>query len=171
MHFVVNANMSTSTRVTRSKGESDRLSLAMRMRPTRKETILGRNRCMALNTTFNVGWNQQQQMLTQMPQLPTQSPQANSVGRMETPAPMLPPGPHRPLTTRMPLPTSPTSSSWSSAPLFKEDKYSSTSEEETEADTEITFIHGRNQPIGTFVNNPMTETNIHTNDGKLHYPG
>ena len=53
----------------------------------------------------------------------------------------------------MPLPASPTSSSWSSAPLFKEDKYSSTSEEESEADSEVTFIHGRNQPNGTFVNN------------------
>ena len=53
----------------------------------------------------------------------------------------------------MPLPTSPTSSSRSSAPLFKEDKYSSTSEEESEVDAEVTFIHGRNQPNGTFANN------------------
>ena len=57
----------------------------------------------------------------------------------------------------MPLPTSLTSSSQSSAPLFKEDKYSSTSEEETEMDAEITFIHDRNQPNGTFVNNPTTK--------------
>ena len=149
--------MSTSTRVTRSKGESDRLSLPTRMRPTRKETISGRNGGTALNTTFNMGWDQQQQMLTQMPHLPIQSPQATSAGRMETPALMLPPGPHRPLTPRMPLPASPTSSSGSSAPLLKEDKDSSTSEEETEADTEITFIHGRNQLNGTFTNNPMTE--------------
>ena len=149
--------MSTSTRVTRSKGESDGLSLPTRTRPTRKETILGRNRGTALNTTFNTGQDQQQQMLTQTPQLPTQSPQANSVGRMEIPAPMLPSGPHRPLTLHMPLPASPTSSSRSSAPLFKEDKYSSTSEEETEADAEITFIHGRNQPNRMFANNPMTK--------------
>ena len=152
--------MSTSTRVTRSKGESDGLSLPMRMRPTRKETISGRNGDMALNTTFNVGRDQQQQMLTQMPQLPTQPPQDNSVRRMETPAPMLPPGPHRPLTPCMPLPASPASSSQpsrSSDPLFKEDKYSSTSEEETEADPEITFIHGRNHPNGMFTHNPMTE--------------
>ena len=139
--------MSTSTRVTRSKGESD--GLPMRMRLTRKETK---------NTTFNVGRDQQQQMLTQMPQLPTQSPQATSVGKTETPAPMLPPGPHRPLTPCMPLPASPTSSSWSSAPLFKEDKYSSTLEEETEVDTKITFIHGRNQPNGTFVTETPTST-------------
>ena len=152
--------MSTSTRVTRSKGESDGLSLPMRTRPTRKETISGWNGGMALTTTFNVGWDQQQQMLTQMPQLLTQSPQANSVRRMETPAPMLPPGPHRPLTPRMPLPASPTSSSQpsrSSALLFKEDKYSSTSEEETEVDTEVTFIHGRNQPNRMFTHNPTTK--------------
>ena len=79
--------MSTTTRVTRSKGESDGLSLPMKTRPTRKETK---------NTTSNMGRDQQQQMLTQMPHLPTQSPQANSVGRTETPALMLPPGPHRP---------------------------------------------------------------------------
>ena len=154
MHFVINANMSTSTRVTRSKGESDGLSLPMRTRPTRKETILGRKGGTVLNTTFNTGWDQQQQMPTQMPQLLTQSPQATSVGRTGTSAPMLPPGPHRPLTPCMPLPASPTSSSRSSAPLFKEDKYSSTLEEETEADAEITFIHGRNQPNRMFANNP-----------------
>ena len=79
---------------------------------------------------------------------------------MGTPAPMLPPGPHRPLTPCMPLPTSPTSSSQpsqSSASLFKEDKYSSTSEEETEVDAQVTFINGRNQPNRTFAHNPTTE--------------
>ena len=103
--------MSTSTRITRHKGESDGLSLPTRMRPTRKDTILGRNGGTVLNTTFNVSRDQQQQMLTQTPHLPTQSPQATSAGRTETTAPMLPPGPHRPLTPRMPLPASPTSSS------------------------------------------------------------
>ena len=148
--------MSTSTRIMRSKGESDGLSLPTRTRPTRKDTISGRNGGMALNTTFNMGRDQQQQMPTQMPHLPTQSPQATSAERIENTALMLPPGPHRPLTPRMPLPASPTSSSRSSAPLFKEDKYSSTSEEESEADAEVTFIHGRNQPNGTFANN-LTE--------------
>ena len=65
---------------------------------------------------------------------------------------MLPPGPHRPLTPHMPLPVSPTSSSRSSAPLFKEDKYSSTSQEESEVDAEVTFIHSRSHPSGTFAN-------------------
>ena len=120
----LHTNMSTSTRIMRSKGESDGLSLPTRTRPTRKDTTSGRNGGTMLNTTFNAGWNQQQWMPTQMPHLPTQSPEATSAERMDATAPMLPPGPHRPLTPRMPLPASPTSSSRSSAPLFKEDKYS-----------------------------------------------
>ena len=136
--------MSTSTRITRSKGESDGLSLPMRMRSTRRDTASGRNGGTALSTS---GQEQQQQMPTQTPHL-TQSPEAGSAERTAT-APMLPPGPHRPLTPCMPLPASPTSSPHSSAPLFKEDKYSSTSEEESEAD-EVTFTHGRNN--ATFLN-------------------
>ena len=136
--------MSTSTRVTRSKGESDELSLPMRMRPTRRDTASGRNGGTVLSTP---GWDQQQQMPTQMPHL-TQSPEAASAEGTAT-APMLPPGPHQPLTPQMPLPASPASSSHSSAPLFKEDKYSSTSEEESETD-EVTFIHGKSN--GTFSN-------------------
>ena len=129
--------MSTSTRITRSKGESDGLSL-----PTRRDTALRRNGGTALSTS---GWEQQQQMPTQMPHL-TQLPEAASAERTAT-APMLPPGPHRPLTPCMPLPASPTSNPHSSAPLFKEDRYSSTSEKESEAD-EVTFTHDKNN--GTF---------------------
>ena len=135
--------MSTSTRITRSKGESDRLSLPMRMKPTRRDTALGRNGGTAPSTS---GREQQQQMPTQTPHL-TQSPEAASAKRTAT-APMLSPGPHRPLTTRMSLPTSPTSSPHSSAPLFKEDRYSSTWEEESEVD-KVTFTHGKNN--GTFL--------------------
>ena len=141
--------MSTSTRITRSKGESDGLSLPTRTRPTRKDTTSGRNGGMALNIPGNTGRDQQQQMPIQMPHL-TQSPQTTSAERTEATTPLLPPGPHRPLTPPMPLPTSPTSSSWSSEPLFKEDKYSSTLEEESEADAEVTFIHGRSN--STFAN-------------------
>ena len=157
--------MSTNTRITRSKGKSDGLSLPTRTRPTRKETISGKDGGMALNTTSNVGLHQHQQMLTQMPQLPIQSPQANPVRRTETPAPMLPPGPHRPLTPHIPLPTSPTSGSQPSqlsAPLFKEGRYSSTSEEETEVDAEVTLINGRNQPNRTFAHNSTTERPMST---------
>ena len=97
--------MSTSTRITNSKGKSDGLSLPMRMRPTRRDTASGRNGGTALSTS---GWEHQQQMPTQTPHL-TQSPEAASAERTTT-APMLPPGPHRPLTPHMPLPTLPTSS-------------------------------------------------------------
>ena len=149
--------MSTSTRIRRSKGESDGLSLPTRMRPTRKDTTSGRNGGTALSIPGNTGQDQQQQMPTQMPHL-TQSPEAASAERMEATAPMLPPGPHRPLMPRMPLPTSPASSSRSSAPLFKEEKYSSTSEEESEAD-EVTFIHGRSN--GTFANHQAERPHQH----------
>ena len=44
------------------------------------------------------------------------------------------------------------SSSVSSAPLFKEDKYSSTSEEESEVDAEVTFLHNRSRLSGTSMN-------------------
>ena len=136
--------MSTSTGITRSKGESDGLSLPMRTRPTRRDTASGRNRGTVLGTP---GREQHQEMLTQMPLL-NQSPEAASAEKTAT-APMLLPGPHRPLTPRMPLPASPASSQHSSASLFKEDRYSSTSEEESEVD-EVTFIHGQNH--STFSN-------------------
>ena len=85
-----------------------------------------------------------------MPHL-TQSPKAAPEERTVT-APMLPPGLHRPLTPRMPLPTSPTSSLRSSAPLFQEDGYSLTSEGESE----VTFTHGRSN--GTFLNQHTERT-------------
>ena len=139
--------MATSTRVTRSKGESDGLSLPMRSRPTRRDATSGRNRGTALSTS---GKEHQQQMPTQTPHF-TQSPEAAPEKRTATP-PMLPPGLHRPLTPRMPLPTSPASSLHSSAPLFQEDGYSSTSEEESE----VTFTHGRSN--STFLNQPAERT-------------
>ena len=126
--------MATSTRITRSKGESDGLSLPMRLRSTRRDATLGRNGGTMLSTS---GREHQQQMPTQMPH-PTQSPEAAPAERTAT-APMLPPGLHRPLTPCMSLPALPASSLSSSTPLFQEDGYSSTSEEEFEA----TFTHGR----------------------------
>ena len=125
--------MASSTRITRSKGESDRLSLPMKWRPTRRDATSGRNG----GTTSTSSWEHQQQMPTQMPHT-TQSPETASAKQPAT-VPMLPPGPHRPLTPRMPLPASPASSLNSSAPLFQEEGYSSTSEEESK----VTFTHGR----------------------------
>ena len=126
--------MATSTRITRSKGKSDGLSLPMRSRSTRRDATSRSDGGTMLSTS---GREHQQQMPTQMPH-PTQSPEAAPAERTAT-APMLPPSPHRPLTPRMPLPASPASSLSSSAPPFQEDGYSSTSEEESE----VTFTHGR----------------------------
>ena len=125
--------MASSTKVTRSKGESDRLSLPMKLRSTRRDTTSGRNG----GTTNTSGQEHQQQMPTQTPHM-TQPPETAPAEWTATAA-MLPPGPHRPLTPRMPLPTSPASSPNSSAPLFQEEGYSSTSEEESK----VTFTHGR----------------------------
>ena len=125
--------MVTSTRITRSKGESDRLSLPMSSRSTRRDATLGRKG----GTMSTSGQEHQQQMPTQTPH-PTQSPEAAPAERMAM-APTLLPGPHRPLTSHVPLPVSPASSLNSSASLFQEEGCSSTSEEESE----VTFIHGR----------------------------
>ena len=127
------SKMASSTRITISKGESDGLSLPMKSRSTRRDATLGRNR----GTTSTAGQEHQQQMPTQTPHT-IQSPETASAEWTAT-APTLPPGPHRPLTPCMPLPTSPASSLNSSAPLFQEEGYSSTSEEESK----VTFTHGR----------------------------
>ena len=139
--------MATSTRVTRSKGKSDGLSLPMRSRLTRTDATSGRNGGTALSTS---GWEHQQQMPTQTPCL-TQSPEAAPEKGTATPL-MLPPGLHRPLTPHMPLPASPASSLPSSTPLFQEDGYSLTSEEESE----VTFTHGRSN--GTSANQHAERT-------------
>ena len=125
--------MASSTRITRSKGKSDGLSLPMKLRSTRRDATSGRNG----GTMSTSGQEHQQQMPTQMPHT-TQSPETAPAEQMAT-APTLPTGPHRPLTPRMPLPALPTSSLNSSAPLFQEEGYSSTSEEESE----VTFTHSR----------------------------
>ena len=77
----------------------------------------------------------------------------------KTPVPMPPPAQYRPLTPRIPLPTSPNSGSHLSqlsAPLFTEDRCSSTSEEELEVDVEVTLINRRNKPNRTFMHNSTT---------------
>ena len=125
--------MASSTRITRSKGKSDGLSLPVKSRSTRRDATSGRNG----GTTSTAGLEHQQWMPTQMPHT-TQSPETASAKWTAT-APTLPPGPHRPLTPRMPLPTTPASCLNSSAPLFQEEGYSSTSEEESK----VTFTHGR----------------------------
>ena len=141
--------MSSNSRVTRSKGKSDGLSLPVRTRQRRKPTNMENDdRNTALKTTFDTGSDQKHpQMLVHTSPLRCQStpPQTDTVKMRETPVPAAPTTAHRPLTPHIPLPKSQDSSSnlsQMSAPLFTEDRYSSSSDDDLEVcDAEITLIN------------------------------
>ena len=79
----------------------------------------------------------------------------------ETPVPTVPPAPHGPLTPRIPLPKSQDSGSClsqMSAPLFTEDRYSSSSEDDLAmCNAEITQINRQNELPRAFAHNSTTE--------------
>ena len=115
-----------------------------------------------LNTTFDAGSSQHHpQMPIHTSPLRCQSmpPQTGTVRMQETPVPAVPVAPQKLITPRIPLPTSPDSGSHSSqlsAPLFTEDRCSSTSGEELEVDAEVTLINRRKKPKRTFTHNSTT---------------
>ena len=78
-------------------------------------------------------------------------PKDQQVRIQETPVPALQPTPARPLTPRVPLPKLQDSGSHLSqvsAPLFTEDRCNTSSEDETTAcDVEVTFISDRRTPL------------------------
>ena len=83
-------------------------------------------------------------------------PWTDTVKMQETSVPTVPPvAPHRPLTPHIPLPKSQDSSSYlsqMSAPLFTEDRYSSSSDDDLEVcNAEIMLINRRNRPNQTFM--------------------
>ena len=86
--------MSYNTRVTRSKGKSDGLSLPVRTRPRRKPTNMENDDGnTVLNTTFNAGADQHHpQMPVHTSPLRCQStpPQTDTVRMWETPVPAVP---------------------------------------------------------------------------------
>ena len=145
--------MSYNTRVTRSKGESDGLSLPARTRPKRKPTNMENDDGNTVpNTTFDTGSNPHHpQMPVHASPLRCQStpPRTDTVRMRETPVPAVPTTSHRPLTPRIPLPKSQNSSSSSSqmsALLFVEDRYSSSSDDDLEVcDAEIMLINRQNR--------------------------
>ena len=141
--------MSFNTRVTRSKCESDGLSLPARTRqrrkPTNRENDDGDT---VLNTIFNACSGQHHpQMPAHTSPLRCQStlPRTDTVRMQETPVPAVPVASHRPMTACIPLPRSQDSNSslsTMSAPLFTEDRCSSISDNDVEAcDTEVTLIN------------------------------
>ena len=93
-------------------------------------------------------------------------PQADTVKMQETPVPAVPPAPHRPLTPFILLPKSQNSGSYlsqMSAPLFTEDRYSSSSEDDLAmCDAEITQINRQNEPPWAFAHNSTTERSTST---------
>ena len=152
--------MSSNTRVTRSKGESDGLSLPARTRPRRKPTNMENDDGdMVLNTTFDAGSGQHHpQMPEHTSPLRCQStpPWTGAVRMRETPVPAVHATSHRPMTPCIPLPRSQDSSSSLSqmcAPLFTEDRCSSSSDDNLEVcDAEVTQINRQNWPNQTFTN-------------------
>ena len=114
--------MSTNTRVTRSKGKSDGLSLPEMSRPRRKPINMENDDGdTILNTTFNVGSSQHHpQMPIHTSSLRCQStpPETGAMRMQETPVPAVPAAPQELITPHIPLPTSPTSGSHLSQLLF-----------------------------------------------------
>ena len=141
--------MSSSTRVTRSKGKSDELSLPARSRPRRKPTNMENDDGdTTLKTTFDAGSSRHHpQMPVHTSPLRCQStpPQTGAIRMWETPVPAVTVASNRPMTPRIPLPRSQdshTSLSTLSAPLFTEDRYSSISDDDVEiCDAEIMLIN------------------------------
>ena len=92
----------------------------------------------------------QLRMPVEKPDANLHPPQDQQVRMQETPVPALQPAPARPLTPHVPLPKLQDSGSHlsqMSAPLFREDRCSTSSEDETTAcDAEVTFINDRRTP-------------------------
>ena len=191
--------MSSNSRVTRSKGVSDGLSLPARTRQRMKFTSMENNENASSKTTFDTGLDQHHpQMPIHTSPLPTQPPRPTStqsitgpitgdgqpsrtalvtdnsgnrcqstpprtdtVKMWETAAPTVPPTPQRPLTPPIPLPKSQDSGpylSQMSAPLFTEDRHSSSSEDDLAmCDAEITQINRQNELSPASTPNLMTE--------------
>ena len=138
--------MSSNTRVTRSKGESDGLSLPARTRQRRKPTNMENDDGdTVLNTTFDAGSDQDhpQTPVHTFPLRCQSTPPQNEAARMwETPVPEVHAALQRPITPRIPLPRSQDSNSSLSVistPLFTEDRCSSISDDDVDA--EVTLIN------------------------------
>ena len=185
--------MSSNSRIMRSKGVSDGLSLPVRTRQRKKFTSMENDENTSSKTIFDTDLDQHHpQMPVHTSPLPTQppgptptqsitgsvtgdrqpsrttlvtdnsqnrcqstSPWTDTVKMWETLVPTVPPAPHRPLTPCIPLPESQDSGSYlsqMSAPLFTEDRYSSSSEDDLViCDAEITQINRQ------FTHNSTTE--------------
>ena len=100
--------MSSNTRVTRSKGKSDGLSLPARLKPRRKPTNMENDDGdTILNTTIDADSSQHHpQMPAHTSPLRCQStpPWTGAIRMWETPVLVVPAASQRPMTPRIPLP-------------------------------------------------------------------
>ena len=103
--------MSTNTRITRSKGKSDGLSLPAMLRPQRKPTNTENDDGdTILNTTFDAGPSQhhpQTPIHTSSLRCQSTPPQTGTIRMQETTVPAVPAVAQKPTTPRIPLPASP----------------------------------------------------------------
>ena len=139
--------MSSHTRVTRSKGKSDGLSLPTRTRPRRKPTNMENDDGDMILNTFDAGSSQHQPLMpvhTSPLRCQSTPPQTGTVRMQEMPVPAVPAASQRLMTPCIPLPRtqdSNTSLSTMSAPLFTEDRCSPTSDDDVEVcDAEVMLI-------------------------------
>ena len=141
--------MSSNTRVTRSKGKSDGLSLLARTRPRRKPTTMEHeDGDTVLNTTLDAGSGQhhpQTPVHTSPLRCQSTRPWTGAARMQETPVPAVPATSHRLMTPHVSLPRSQDSSSSSSqmsTPLFTEDRCSSSSDDDLGVcDAEVSLIN------------------------------
>ena len=142
--------MSSNSRITQSKDEPEAVSLPPRTRQCKKSTTMDDQRLRPTSSQSAASPTTPAEDARGEARCQSTPPQDQQVRMQETPVPALQPAPARPLTPRVPLPKSQDSGSHlsqMSAPLFTEDRCSTSSEDETTAcDVEVTFINDRRTP-------------------------
>ena len=142
--------MSSNSKITRSKGEPEAVSLPLRTRQCKKTTTMDDQRLRPTSSESAASPTTPAEDTRGEARCQSTPPQDQQVRMWETPVPALQPAPARPLTPCVPLPKSQDSGSHlsqMSAPLFTEDRCGTSSEDETTAcDAEVTFINDRRTP-------------------------
>ena len=142
--------MSSNGRITQSKGKPEAVSLPPRTRPHKRSTTMDDQPTRPTSSQSATGPTATAEDARGEARCQSTLPKDQQVRMWETPVPALPTAPARLLTPCVPLPKSQDSGSQlsqMSAPLFVEDRYSTSSEDETAAcDVEVTFINDRRTP-------------------------
>ena len=142
--------MSSNRRITQSKGEPEAVSLPLRTRQRKKTTTMDDQQLRPTSSQSAASPTTPAEDAHGEARCQSTPPQDQQVRMQETPVPALQPAPARPLTPPVPLQKSQDSGSHlsqMSAPLFTENRCNTSSEDETTAcDVEVTFINDRRTP-------------------------